>query len=319
MLRSSMIRVLASIIIIYILIPIGILNAEEREAYVVHPTLGKTIDITERKAYGLFPRVENFQSAAIYINPDGTYTLEVKKWAWGKSKVISREIRKKEIDELALHMAYFNPSNKNAPFITQPDSDDSGSVFFRREDIPFSRSGSFKVRELKKPNAGNQLVAGVGGSLLGGIVGTGLGMGLFSTGASGIGTLYGMFFYSSIGGVIGSSIAVSKISSDCYPKGLYIGSLFGACAGFGTGIFIYRMIDIEVGYEVLVIFPALESIGATLFYNASRNYKIRHRGVIAGQLSDNKIEYSLLEFNIKRNPFNNAEIMPSVKFVQLNF
>ncbi|MCP4632519.1 MAG: hypothetical protein GY855_06295, partial [candidate division Zixibacteria bacterium] len=142
-------------------------QTEEKEIFIVHPAVGKKIDITERKVFGLFPRVESFRSATVYRSRDGIFTLEVEKRVGRQYKILSRKISRKEINELSLHIEYFNNPQKGISLDIKPDSVIKESLSYD----DYGKKSILPRDEFEAPNFTFLVIMGTLGGIVVGTIG----------------------------------------------------------------------------------------------------------------------------------------------------
>jgi hypothetical protein len=107
------------------LIPGEILQAQEKgKVIILSPMVGETIDREERDYYGLFPASQNFSSAVIFQQSDGSHVAEITEEIKGTQQIRRRIMDQQTLQQFREHINAFETSTetyrravKNSPII----------------------------------------------------------------------------------------------------------------------------------------------------------------------------------------------------------
>jgi hypothetical protein len=236
--------------------PLPVARAEEKEEVIVVSILvGEEIDREERERYELFPQFEGFTSAVFLKLHDGSYVVEVTYIEEGEEKIERIIQTKTAIESLKYYIENYD--------ILKPRLSE---IEIKEKEV---------VRKVKTPfnskRALGEVMGGIGGGALLGLVGGGIGYSLFKVEdpqdfeslAGFIGATLGF----AIGYPIGSAIGVYAVGNMGNETGSFMATFGGSLLGTGLGIGTFPL---RIGY-LSFLFPPL---GSMITFNMTRRYKV---------------------------------------------
>ncbi|MCP4634298.1 MAG: hypothetical protein GY855_15335, partial [candidate division Zixibacteria bacterium] len=210
-------------------------QTDDKKIYIFHSKVGKVIEVEEWRLYRIFPYLENFHSAKLFIDPDGNTTLELLREENGELKSTKQTVKKDEIARLRAIVNYLNPSEERSPLLILPKLEDNSQLFFGHKDFELFSPKPYALHELHRTGFPVQVLGGT-------IASAGLGWGLFyviaNTGrdAPTLGSFVVGGFLGSLTSIFAAPLGVRIASIGSHPHGSYWIGVVGSIVGTGATI-----------------------------------------------------------------------------------